>query len=302
MAWNVRIRKRCAQLNWTQQDLADEINARFPNDPHVTQSMISHWTRLGKGRSTFPPYERMRQVAAVLDVEVAYLTGEIDGGTHLEQSAMEYLGLRPAGVKGIQSAMKAKDVSGRKRRRLMLNALFSSDSFASGFADALESYVHNIRLLKYYRCKSAITARILPLGMSMTLDMHRFNVLKQCESCLSEMKSKLAPTTNSLLDEDGRRLLAMQKSGETATPELRKLEREYLREDIRASGAGEWIKTYMMRALQELAEDEEWVQETQSTPWECLVAETGSEDAAWDFLIDILKETLDIEKTDSELD
>ena len=292
--WNRRIRERCAQLNWTQQDLADEINLKFTNDRPVTQPMISSWTRIGKGRNTFPPYERMRQIASALGVDVAYLTGEITGDTHSEQYAMEHLGLGRSGIKGLRQAIEAKDTSGRKRRRLIFNVLFSTDNFATKFADNLESYIHSIRVFKYYyKCKSPLTARLIMLSMHLPLDMQQMKVLKEFDNCLSQTRSKMTPTLNSLLDDDGKRLLEMQETSDPESPSLRKVQRENLQYDIANSGMGEWIRAYMNRALQELAEDEEWSQGTSATPWDQLVKACDGEEGAWDFVIDLFKESGD---------
>lgn len=287
--WNRRIKKRCAELSWTQQDLADEINANFPNGRHVTQSMISHWTRIGKGRSTFPPYERMRQIASVLGVDIAYLTGDINEDTHEEQTAMRYLKLGASGIKGLRHAIEAKDASSEKRRRLMFNTLFATNNFSSDFATHLESYSHAIRTIKYYTCKSPIAAKALILSMQLPFEMYKFNTTREFEKCLSEMQSKLTATPDSLLDKDGKQLLEMQETEKRETPKLKKLEREYLQYDIKNSGIGEWIQTYMNRALQELAEEEDWAQGPE-TPWDQLVKSCGSEEGALDFVIDFLKE------------
>ena len=56
---------------------------------------------------------------------------------------------------------------------------------------------------------------------------------------------------------------------------------------------GEWIRAYMNRALQELAEDEEWSQGTSATPWDQLVKACDGEEGAWDFVIDLFKESGD---------
>lgn len=288
--WNRRIKKRCAELSWTQQDLADEINASFPNGRHVTQSMISHWTRIGKGRNTFPPYERMRQIAAVLGVDVAYLTGDNNGYTDEEQTAMRYLGLGASGIKGLRHAIEAKDRSSRKRRQITFNTLFSTDSFATDFTTCLEGYTHTIRMLKYYTCKSPIISKLLITSMRLPIDMHKYNTSREFEKCLSEMQSRLTPNSDSLLDEDGKRLLELQKAKKHKTPELRKLEREYFQHDIKQSGIGEWLQTYLIRAIQELAEEEDWMQEIRTTPLNQLIEECGGDDGFWDPIMDLLED------------
>lgn len=234
--WDARVREQYKKKRrWTQQDLADEINQAFPHAENVTQNMISRWVNISKGDRPFPPYERMRMIAHVLEVDVAYLTGDIDGTTHDEQDAADHMGIGVEGVRGIRDAVRGKNSSLTGIRGKALTRLFSCKPFIETVVPALEDYFTIPRLAQARQYKSCHVASIIRETISKLAAPYRQEVIGGLNGCFSELQHCVIPSTYEYLDEQGRELVRQQVDA-SDDPDRRKaldeMERQYLARDM----------------------------------------------------------------------
>lgn len=117
-SWRDNLSGLMKERGLTQNDLAELINNRFyggSESPRFTQKNVSTWVnaglrvnaalpdRKGHGRvRPFPKFEIMLQIAAVLEVDLGYLIGDIECKTYKAQDAHEYTGLEESALEEVR--------------------------------------------------------------------------------------------------------------------------------------------------------------------------------------------------------
>ena len=109
--WCNNLGKLMKQRGLTQSALAKKMNARFYDGQDSTpfsQKNVSNWVNVGrpdrKGHvRPFPKYEIMLQIADVLEVDLSYITGDIECETYDAQDASAYTGLSEEALKRIRA-------------------------------------------------------------------------------------------------------------------------------------------------------------------------------------------------------
>lgn len=109
-AWRDNLLGLMKERGLTQNGLAELINDRFyggSESPRFTQKNVSTWVNAGlpdrKGHvRPFPKFEIMLQIAAVLEVDLGYLIGDIECKTYNAQDAHEYTGLEESALEEVR--------------------------------------------------------------------------------------------------------------------------------------------------------------------------------------------------------
>lgn len=109
-AWRDNLLGLMKEQGLTQNGLAELINDRFyggSESPRFTQKNVSTWVNAGlpdrKGHvRPFPKFEIMLQIAAVLEVDLGYLIGDIECKTYNAQDAHEYTGLEESALEEVR--------------------------------------------------------------------------------------------------------------------------------------------------------------------------------------------------------
>lgn len=109
-AWRNNLLGLMKEQGLTQNDLKDLINDRFYGEsekPRFTQKNVSTWVNAGlpdrKGHvRPFPKFEIMLQIAAVLEVDLGYLIGDIECKTYKAQDAHEYTGIEESALEQVR--------------------------------------------------------------------------------------------------------------------------------------------------------------------------------------------------------
>ena len=109
-AWRDNLLGIMKEHGLTQDDLAKLINDRFyggRNSGPFTQKNVSTWVNAGlpdrKGHiRPFPKFEIMLQIAAVLEVDLGYLIGDIECKTYKAQDAHEYTGIEESALEEVR--------------------------------------------------------------------------------------------------------------------------------------------------------------------------------------------------------
>lgn len=109
-SWRDNLRGLMKERGLKQNDLAELINNRFyggSESPRFTQKNVSTWVNAGlpdrKGHvRPFPKFEIMLQIAAVLEVDLGYLIGDIECKTYKAQDAHEYTGLEESALEEVR--------------------------------------------------------------------------------------------------------------------------------------------------------------------------------------------------------
>lgn len=109
-SWQKKLPGLMKAQGLTQSDLAELINNRFyggSESPRFTQKNVSTWVNAGlpdrKGHvRPFPKFEIMLQIAAVLEVDLGYLIGDIECKTYKAQDAHEYTGLEESALEEVR--------------------------------------------------------------------------------------------------------------------------------------------------------------------------------------------------------
>lgn len=109
-AWRNNLLGLMKKQGLTQNDLKDLINDRFYGEskkPRFTQKNVSTWVNAGlpdrKGHvRPFPKFEIMLQIAAVLEVDLGYLIGDIECKTYKAQDAHEYTGVEESALEEVR--------------------------------------------------------------------------------------------------------------------------------------------------------------------------------------------------------
>lgn len=109
-AWRNNLLGLMKKQGLTQNDLKDLINDRFYGEsekPRFTQKNVSTWVNAGlpdrKGHvRPFPKFEIMLQIAAVLEVDLGYLIGDIECKTYKAQDAHEYTGIEESALEEVR--------------------------------------------------------------------------------------------------------------------------------------------------------------------------------------------------------
>lgn len=109
-AWRNNLLGLMKKRGLTQNDLKDLINDRFYGEsekPRFTQKNVSTWVNAGlpdrKGHvRPFPKFEIMLQIAAVLEVDLGYLIGDIECKTYKAQDAHEYTGIEESALEEVR--------------------------------------------------------------------------------------------------------------------------------------------------------------------------------------------------------
>lgn len=109
-AWRNNLLGLMKKQGLTQNDLKDLINDRFYGEsekPRFTQKNVSTWVNAGlpdrKGHvRPFPKFEIMLQIAAVLEVDLGYLIGDIECKTYKAQDAHEYTGIEESALEQVR--------------------------------------------------------------------------------------------------------------------------------------------------------------------------------------------------------
>lgn len=136
--WNDRLRELMADRGMSQQELARKINERFNAmgiDYQFTQKNVSAWVNVGLpdgrgGIHPFPKFEIMIQIARFFEVDLGYLTGEIECKTYSAQDASDYTGIEEKAVDNLRSIIHFE-----RKYRMSAN----SDSFGAIASGILES-------------------------------------------------------------------------------------------------------------------------------------------------------------------
>ena len=109
-SWRDNLFRLMKERGLTQNGLAELINDRFyggSESPRFTQKNVSTWVNAGlpdrKGHvRPFPKFEIMLQIAAVLEVDLGYLIGDIECKTYKAQDAHEYTGLEESALEEVR--------------------------------------------------------------------------------------------------------------------------------------------------------------------------------------------------------
>lgn len=109
-AWRDNLLGLMKERGLTQNDLAKLINDRFyggSESGQFTQKNVSAWVNAGlpdrKGHvRPFPKFEIMLQIAAVLEVDLGYLIGDIECKTYKAQDAHEYTGIEESALEEVR--------------------------------------------------------------------------------------------------------------------------------------------------------------------------------------------------------
>lgn len=109
-AWRDNLLRLMKEQGLTQNDLAKLINDRFYGESEsgwFTQKNVSTWVNAGlpdrKGHvRPFPKFEIMLQIAAVLEVDLGYLIGDIECKTYKAQDAHEYTGIEESALEEVR--------------------------------------------------------------------------------------------------------------------------------------------------------------------------------------------------------
>lgn len=109
-AWRDNLLGLMKERGLTQNDLAKLINDRFyggSESGRFTQKNVSAWVNAGlpdrKGHvRPFPKFEIMLQIAAVLEVDLGYLIGDIECKTYKAQDAHEYTGIEESALEEVR--------------------------------------------------------------------------------------------------------------------------------------------------------------------------------------------------------
>lgn len=109
-AWRDNLLGLMKERGLKQNDLAKLINDRFyggSESGQFTQKNVSAWVNAGlpdrKGHvRPFPKFEIMLQIAAVLEVDLGYLIGDIECKTYKAQDAHEYTGIEESALEEVR--------------------------------------------------------------------------------------------------------------------------------------------------------------------------------------------------------
>lgn len=102
--WNRNLRCVRTEKRLSQEQLAAQM--RELGFSTCTQKSISKWEQVGqKPNYVFPPYEKMVGLAKCLEVDVPYLTGDMDGRTYAEEYIAKAIGTDP-GVTSLINALR----------------------------------------------------------------------------------------------------------------------------------------------------------------------------------------------------
>lgn len=102
--WNRNLRSVRTEKRLSQEQLAAQM--RELGFSTCTQKSISKWEQVGqKPNYVFPPYEKMVGLAKCLEVDVPYLTGDMDGRTYAEEYIAKAIGTDP-GVTSLINALR----------------------------------------------------------------------------------------------------------------------------------------------------------------------------------------------------
>ena len=109
-AWRDNLLGLMKERGLKQNDLAKLINDRFyggSESGQFTQKNVSAWVNAGlpdrKGHvRPFPKFEIMLQIAAVLEVDLGYLVGDIECKTYKAQDAHEYTGIEESALEEVR--------------------------------------------------------------------------------------------------------------------------------------------------------------------------------------------------------
>lgn len=113
-AWCTNFGRRLEKWGGSQEQFANELNRRFQNRTSFVQKRISEWKHVWRGDETkdfLPRYEIMVEMAAILGVDVGYLTGETDEESFDLAKATEYLGLEGKAVSSLRRMTRTIDES-----------------------------------------------------------------------------------------------------------------------------------------------------------------------------------------------
>lgn len=130
----------------SQKKLAELLNEKYNHGikgSHFDQKTISRWLNLGKKGTTFPSYEHMLMVADFFGVQLAYMTGDIDGYSHDEQSISEYLGIETETVRVLHEEIGNKPFAAKyfKDELAALNKFMGNSRFTNQLPEALSKYL-----------------------------------------------------------------------------------------------------------------------------------------------------------------
>ena len=109
-SWRDNLLGLMKERGLTQNGLAELINNRFYGESEsgqFTQKNVSTWVNAGlpdrKGHvRPFPKFEIMLQIAAVLEVDLGYLIGDIECKTYEAQDAHEYTGIEESALEEVR--------------------------------------------------------------------------------------------------------------------------------------------------------------------------------------------------------
>lgn len=141
--WNTRLQECIKEKGYTQTSFANALNKKF-NTKYV-QRDVSHWTHVGfatneatDSKRGFPKYETMVYIADLLQVDLGYLTGEIELESFSLGSASNYMGLEPNAIVSIREVLQPDNHKSHlyDDPRRSLSRFISTNQF-SRFVDSL---------------------------------------------------------------------------------------------------------------------------------------------------------------------
>ena len=146
--WNTNLRKARQKIGFTQMDLAQAMRDEY-GLRSCSQKNISEWENVGKGGEYhFPSYPQMVALAGCLDVDVAYLTGDLETEHWDDLKIAERLGTDPVLADLIMALQYTKnetiDDDGKKiivNNGMEAMALFILESSLSGVITEFRDYV-----------------------------------------------------------------------------------------------------------------------------------------------------------------
>jgi len=151
--WNERLKKCMDENNLTQASFAEALSRKYNTEKEISQKTVSRWLNVGSkvqsGTIGFPKFDSIILIADFFNVDIGYLTGEINEDTFLMKDACSFTGLNSKSIEAIRK-MTNPDSNNKflyKDIRETVNSFLSSDEIFS-FIENLDDLLSINRYLK----------------------------------------------------------------------------------------------------------------------------------------------------------
>lgn len=215
--WNTNLRKARKKAGFMQTDLAQVMRDEY-GFRSCSQKNISEWENVGKGGEyRFPSYPQMVALAECLDVDVAYLTGDLETERLVDLKIAERLGTDPVLADLIMALEYTKDETidddGEKiivDNGMEAMALFILESSLSGVIAEFRDYVSTYMSAR--RMDSQREAREEHDRMERAMKIRQFNLIDSFTRMLHERYPMPAKDDeDAYLSEKGKKQAALER-------------------------------------------------------------------------------------------